>query len=212
VATPSSPPVTFLFPGQGAQHLQMTARVYAAEPVFRAELDRAAQFLRSPLGLDLRQIIFPPEGETDRAGHLLRQTAIAQPALFAVEYALVQVWMHWGVRPDAMIGHSVGEYVAACVSGTFSFQDGLALVAERGRLVQEVAPGAMLAVPLGESAVRPLLGRGLSVAAVNGPEQCVVSGPEAAIQALEQSRRARPAGLAVAHFARLSFADDGSGS
>ena len=187
VATPSSAPVTFLFPGQGAQHLQMTARVYAAEPIFRAELDRAAQFLRSPLGLDLRQIIFPPEGETDRAGHLLRQTAIAQPALFAVEYALVQVWMHWGVRPDAMIGHSVGEYVAACVSGTFSFQDGLGLVAERGRLVQEVAPGAMLAVPLAESAVRPLLGKALSVAAVNGSAQCAVSGPEAAIQALEQT-------------------------
>jgi phthiocerol/phenolphthiocerol synthesis type-I polyketide synthase E len=187
VAAASSPPVAFLFPGQGAQHLRMAARVHAGEPVFRAEFDRAAQFLRSSFGLDLHQIIFPPEHEADRARELLRQTAVAQPALFAIEYALAKVWMQWGVRPEAMIGHSVGEYVAACVSGTFSFHDGLALVAERGRLVQGMAPGAMLAVPLGESAVRPLLGAALSLAAVNGPAQCVVSGPEAAIKALEHT-------------------------
>ena len=109
LAAASSPPVAFLFPGQGAQHLHMAARVYAAEPLFRAELDRAAQLLHSALGLDLRQIVFPAEAETDRAQELLRQTAVAQPALFAVEYALAQVWMQWGVRPDALIGHSVGR-------------------------------------------------------------------------------------------------------
>ncbi|HWS93105.1 MAG TPA: SDR family NAD(P)-dependent oxidoreductase, partial [Mycobacterium sp.] len=163
----------------------MAARVYAAEPVFRAELDRAAQLIHSALGLDLRQIVFPAEAETDRAQELLRQTAVAQPALFAIEYALAQMWMQWGVRPDALIGHSVGEYVAACLSGTFSFEDGLVLVAERGRLVQEMPPGVMLAVPLGESALRPLLGNTLSLAAVNAPVQCVVSGPEPAIHALE---------------------------
>ena len=185
LAAASSPPVAFLFPGQGAQHLHMAARVYAAEPLFRAELDRVAQLLHSALGLDLRQIVFPAEAETDRAQELLRQTAVAQPALFAIEYALAQVWMHWGVRPEAMIGHSVGEYAAACVSGTFSFEDGLALVAERGRLVQGMPPGVMLAVPLGESALRPLLSKALSLAAVNAPAQCVVSGPEPAIHALE---------------------------
>lgn len=187
LAKSSSPPVAFLFPGQGAQHLRMAAQVYAGEPVFRAELDRATHFLRSTLGLDLHQIIFPNEGVTDRTRQLLRQTSVAQPALFAIEYALAQVWMHWGVRPEAMIGHSVGEYAAACVSGTFSFEDGLALVAERARLVQEMAPGAMLAVPLGELAARPLLGSALSLAAVNGPAQCVVSGPEAEIQAFERT-------------------------
>jgi len=184
-AAASSPPVAFLFPGQGAQHLHMAARVYAAEPVFRAELNRAAELLHSALGLDFRQIIFPAKAETDRAQELLRQTAVAQPALFAIEYALAQVWMQWGVRPDALIGHSVGEYVAACLSGTFSFEEGLMLVAERGRLVQEMPPGVMLAVPLGESALRPLLSKALSLAAVNAPAQCVVSGPEPAIHALE---------------------------
>lgn len=194
VAAGSSPPVAFLFPGQGAQHVHMAARVYAAEPVFRAELDRAADLLHPWIGLDLRRIIFPDEGEITRAQECLRQTAIAQPALFAVEYALAQLWMRWGVRPDALFGHSVGEYVAACVSGTFSFEAGLALVAERGRLVQEMPQGAMLAVPLGELAVRPLLGDALSLAAVNGPAQCVVSGPEAAITALERTlaRRGLP--------------------
>ena len=187
VATGSSPTVAFLFPGQGAQHVHMAARVYATEPVFRTELDRAAQLLRGPLGLDLRQIIFPAEGGADRAKRMLRQTSIAQPALFAMEYALSQVWMQWGVRPDALIGHSVGEYVAACVSGTVSFEDGLALVAERGRLMQEMPPGVMLAVPLRESTVRPLLGEALALAAVNGPERCVVSGPEPAVQAFERA-------------------------
>ena len=186
LAAGSSSPVSFLFPGQGAQHVHMAAGVYSEETVFRAELDRAAELLRPTLGMDLRHIIFPAEGETDRAQELLRRTAVAQPALFAVEYALAQVWMQWGVLPDALIGHSVGEYVAACVSGTFSFEDALALVAERGRLVQEMPPGAMLAVPLGESAVRPLLGNAISLAAVNGPAQCVVSGPEPSIQALER--------------------------
>ncbi|MBV9998816.1 MAG: SDR family NAD(P)-dependent oxidoreductase [Verrucomicrobia bacterium] len=191
VAAGSSPPVAFLFPGQGAQHVRMAARVYATEPLFRAELDRAAELLRPWIGLDLRRIIFPDEGEITRAQECLRQTAIAQPALFAVEYALAQLWMRWGVRPDALFGHSVGEYVAACVSGTFSFEDGLALVAERGRLVQATPQGAMLAVPLGETAVRALLDGALSLAAVNGPAQCVVSGPEAAIAALERTLASR---------------------
>ena len=184
--TGSSPTVAFLFPGQGAQHLNMAAQVYTAEPIFRAQLDRAAQLLRDPLDLDIRQILFPTADETSRAQGLLRQTAVAQPALFAVEYALAQLWIQWGVRPDALIGHSVGEYVAACVSGTVSLEDSLALVAERARLMQEMPPGAMLALPIGETAVRPLLGDELSVAAINGMTRCVVSGPEPAIQALEQ--------------------------
>jgi acyl transferase domain-containing protein/SAM-dependent methyltransferase len=183
--TGSSPPVAFLFPGQGAQHLRMAARVYAAEPVFRAELERASQLLRDPLDLDIRQILFSTADGTDRTQRLLRETAVVQPILFAVEYALAQVWIQWGVRPDALMGHSVGEYVAACVSGTVSFEDSLTLVAERARLMQELPPGAMLALPVGETAVRPLLGDELSLAAVNGSTRCVVSGPEPAIRALE---------------------------
>ncbi|HEU4326189.1 MAG TPA: SDR family NAD(P)-dependent oxidoreductase [Roseiflexaceae bacterium] len=116
----------------------------------------------------------------------LTETRFAQPALFAVEYALAQLWMDWGVRPAAMIGHSVGEYVAACLAGVLSLEDALALVAERGRLMQALPPGAMLSVPLSEAALRPLLAADLALAASNGPEQSVVAGPRPAVAALAE--------------------------
>ena len=164
---PGFVPVAFLFPGQGAQHERMAAEL--REPVFRREMDRCA----SILGMDLF------------AGDV-RQTEIAQPALFAVEYALARLWMDWGVQPEAMLGHSVGEFVAACLAGVFSLEDALALVAERGRLVQATPPGAMLSVPLGEEALAEWLDGELSLAAVNGPDLCAVSGSFEAIERLEQ--------------------------
>ena len=121
----------------------------------------------------------------------LDQTWLAQPALFAVEYALAQLWMAWGVRPQALIGHSLGEYVAACLAGVFSLEDAAALVAERGRLMQQIPGGAMLGVPLAADALRPLLDDRLSLAAINGPALCVVSGPTAALEELEQNLAAR---------------------
>ncbi|HZF12188.1 MAG TPA: amino acid adenylation domain-containing protein, partial [Thermoanaerobaculia bacterium] len=177
-------PVFFLFPGQGAQHPGMAAELYATEPVFRAEVDCGAEILRPRLGLDLRQVLAPTNGgDPQAAAERLAQTALAQPALFVVEHALARLWMAWGIRPQAMLGHSVGEYVAACLAGVFSFEDALRLVAERGRLMQEMPAGSMLAVPLAEAAVRPLLG-GLSLAAVNGPAMCVVSGEADEVEAL----------------------------
>jgi amino acid adenylation domain-containing protein len=163
----------------------MGAELYRNEPVFRAEVDRSAELLYPRLGLDLRQVLYPEGGDPREAAERLEQTALAQPALFVVEYALARLWMAWGVRPEAMLGHSLGEYVAACLAGVFSLADALALVAERGRLMQGMPGGAMLAVPLPEAEVRPLLG-GLSLAAVNGPAMCVVAGEPGEIAALAE--------------------------
>ncbi|HEX9671406.1 MAG TPA: beta-ketoacyl synthase N-terminal-like domain-containing protein, partial [Thermoanaerobaculia bacterium] len=190
VATPGERPVAFLLPGQGAQYPGMGRGVYDAEPAFRAELDRCAELLAPHLGSDLRELLFPADASPEAALRL-EQTAIAQPALFAVAWATARLWMSWGVRPAALLGHSLGELVAACLAGVMSLEDALALVALRGRLMQQMPRGAMLAVPLGEAELAPLLGADLALAAVNGPAACVVSGPVAAIDAFEDSVRDR---------------------
>ncbi|MEO6191566.1 MAG: amino acid adenylation domain-containing protein [Thermoanaerobaculia bacterium] len=184
-------PVVFLFTGQGSQYPGMGRGLYESEPAFRGEVDRCCDQLRPHLGLDLRELLFPAPGEEAAAAERLRQTALSQPALFVVEYALATLWMQWGVRPQAMIGHSIGEYVAACLAGVFSLRDALALVAARGRLMQRLPGGAMLAVPLPEVDVVPLLDGELSLAAVNRPSLCVVAGPTPAVEALRERLAAR---------------------
>ena len=181
---PGDRPVVFLFTGQGAQYPNMARGLYESEPTFRAEVDRCCDHLRPHLGLDLRDLLFPAPEREEEAAEALRQTAISQPALFVVEYALATLWIEWGVTPQAMIGHSLGEYVAAAVAGVFSLRDALALVAARGRMMQRLPGGSMLAVPLPESEILPLLGDELSLAAVNRPSLCVVSGPTPAVFAL----------------------------
>ena len=176
--------LVFMFPGQGAQYVHMGRDLYQTEPTFRQHIDRCAALLQPHLGVDLRQWLYPGQDHDDAATQQLVQTAMAQPALFAVEYALAQLWMQWGLRPHAMIGHSIGEYVAACLAGVFTLEDGLALVAERGRLMQSLPGGAMLAVPLPARDLEPHLDEALSLAAVNGPSLCVVSGPTEAVQRL----------------------------
>jgi acyl transferase domain-containing protein len=176
-------PVAFMFPGQGAQHVHMGADLYRTEAVFKTEIDRCSELLLPALGLDLRQVLYPAADKTQEAEELLAQTRITQPALFAVEFALATLWMSWGIKPSALIGHSIGEYVAACLAGVFTLEDALALVAERGRLMQSMPRGAMLAVPMPEDALRKLLPATLSLAAVNGPAQGVVSGPTPEIEA-----------------------------
>ena len=175
----------FLFTGQGGQYVNMARGLYETEPAFRARVDRSCELLLPHLGLDLRSVLHPPAGEEDSAAESLRQTRLTQPALFVIEHALASSWMDWGVEPDAMLGHSIGEYVAACLAGVFTLEDALAVVAARGRLMQEMAPRAMLAVPLGEDEIAPLLGDGLSLAAVNAPGMCVVSGTFDAVAELE---------------------------
>jgi acyl transferase domain-containing protein/acyl carrier protein len=177
-------PVVFLFPGQGSQEAGATAELYPAEPVFRENLDRCCELLNPFLGLDLRELLHPPAGRREDAARELEQTARTQPALFAIEYSLARMWEEWGVRPAAMLGHSLGEYVAACLAGVLSLPDALRVVAERGKMMQRVDPGTMLALPLPQPSVRGYLGDRVSLAAVNGPASCVVSGPVDAMEEL----------------------------
>ncbi|SDY87557.1 SDR family NAD(P)-dependent oxidoreductase [Nitrosomonas sp. Nm33] len=182
-------PVTFLFPGQGAQHIEMARDLCQHEPVFRQQFDQCLQLLRPHLDLDLLAILYPGADEANRsaASSRLEQTEVTQPALFVIEYALAQLWMSWGIQPASMIGHSVGEYVAACLAGVFSLQDALYLVALRGRLLQQMETGAMLAVMLSEAELASYQFEGCDLAAINGPALCVLSGSLAAIEAAEKN-------------------------
>ncbi|MBW4500874.1 MAG: SDR family NAD(P)-dependent oxidoreductase [Scytonema hyalinum WJT4-NPBG1] len=183
---PCERPITFMFPGQGSQYVNMGKELYQTEPIFREYVDRCCLILRPLLDLDLRSVIYPQESDTETAQEKLKQTSLAQPALFVIEYALAQMWMSWGISPSAMIGHSIGEYVAACLAGVMSLEDALTLVAMRGRLMQQLPSGSMLSIPLSEAEVKPLLNENLSLAASNAPSSCVVSGTHAAIDELSE--------------------------
>ncbi|WNG29291.1 amino acid adenylation domain-containing protein [Cystobacter fuscus] len=178
--------VVFLFPGQGAQSVGMARELYDAEPVFREHADACFEPLASLLGRQLRSFLYPAPGQEAPAREALADPRYAVPALFTVEYALARLWMHWGLEPHALLGYSLGEYVAACLAGVLSLEDALKLVVARGRLMASMPPGAMTAVACSEEAVRPLLVGGLSLAALNGEARCVVSGPIEELAALEQ--------------------------
>jgi acyl transferase domain-containing protein/acyl carrier protein len=198
-----SRPVVFLFPGLGDQYVGMARELYETEPVFREQVDLCAGKL--DLGEDLREVMFGggprvtgsasgPDlramlrrdgRDEDPAEARLRRTLFAQPACFVVEYALARLLMSWGIEPQAMIGYSLGEYVAACVAGVLSLDDALALVARRAKMIEELPGGAMLAIPLAEDEVRPLLD-GLSLSATNGPHFCVAGGTEEAVASLDR--------------------------
>lgn len=179
-------PVVFMFSGQGSQYTNMARELYQSETTFRTECDRCFDLLQPHLKLDLRSCLFPTESEAEKAAQQLQQTAIAQPVLFVVEYALAKLWMSWGVLPAATIGHSIGEYVAACLASVFSLEDALALVATRGRLMQQLPLGKMLSVGLSANEVQSFLGENLSLAASNAPTLSVVSGSTAAVEQLER--------------------------
>jgi acyl transferase domain-containing protein len=179
-------PVAFMFAGGGAQYPGMGHALYESEPVFRAAVDECLRLLESEIDFDLKSLLFPPPDALEKAAAELERPTRALPALFSIQYAQAQQWLAWGVQPDAMIGHSMGEYTAACLAGVLTLKDALSLVAFRGRLFEKLPAGAMLSVPLSGDELQPLLGDALSMSAANAPELSVAGGPVAAIEALEQ--------------------------
>ena len=170
----SERPVAFMFSGAGEQYIGMGRGLYDSEPVFREQVDLCSEMIKPQLGLDLREVIYPrgnheasgnggfdlrrmlrPDTHVDEASQKLNQTLLAQAALFVIEYALVQLWQSCGIKPQAMIGYSIGEYVAACVAGVFSLEDALKLVIRRAQLIQTLPSGSMVSVPLPVDEVYP---------------------------------------------------------
>jgi amino acid adenylation domain-containing protein len=200
-------PIIFMFSGQGAQYVNMGSDLYKTEPIFRQEIERCFEILKPLMDYDIKKILYPhpdcrggspappspgnsplergaPQGRGVSPD--INQTEIAQPILFVFEYALAKLLITWGIKPYAMIGHSIGEYAAACLSGVFSLEDALKLVVLRGKLMQKLPEGAMLSVPLPEKKLTDLLTDNISLAAVNSSSHCVVSGPHEAIHAFAE--------------------------
>jgi amino acid adenylation domain-containing protein len=214
-------PVAFMFSGIGDQYAHMAQELYEHEPAFQVQLDRCSELLKTHLGMDIRDVLYPsprPAGSvtspqppagaarqtdidmrtmlasnSERADPTspLRQTYLAQPVLFVIEYAMARLWMEWGIHPQALIGYSTGEYVAACLAGVLSLEDALMLVAQRAKLIQALPASAMLAVSLSEQEVHSLLGEHLSLAAISGPSLCVLAGPTAEIDTLARQLTSR---------------------
>ncbi|MGZ4804909.1 MAG: type I polyketide synthase [Ilumatobacteraceae bacterium] len=192
------PSVVFMMPGGGAQYPDMGRELYDEEPVYREVIDACAAALLADGGVDLIAALYP-DGDRDEAARRMEAPSVALPALFATEVAMGRLLASWGIEPAAMIGHSAGEYAAACLSGVVTMEDGLALVALRGRLFETLPKGAMLSVSLAEDELRGQLPEGLSIAAVNAEDLCVASGPVCLIAELETTLAERDVDVARIH-------------
>ncbi|MFP2932027.1 acyltransferase domain-containing protein, partial [Pyxidicoccus sp. 3LG] len=186
--------VAFIFPGQGAQQPGMARELYETEPAFRAHVDACLTLLDAPLRARVQALLHADSALTPDTADLLADTRVALPALFTVEYALARTWMDWGLRPYAVLGHSFGEYAAACIAGVLPLADALALAVVRGELMHRMPPGAMLAIALPEAQVLPLLTGHLALAAVNGADRCVIAGPVGEVERLEEVLKQRNVG------------------
>jgi acyl transferase domain-containing protein len=180
----ADPEVVFLFPGQGAQYVNMGKELYQNEPLFRSVVDQCAGLVEPELGLDIRTLLFPESGSESKAKDELTQTVFTQPALFIIMYAQAQLWMSWGIRPAAMVGHSAGEYVAAVLAEVMSLEDALRIIAVRARDMQNLPGGGMLSVRAPEETLQPLLFGSLAISGVNSRLLTVVSGPHDELEQL----------------------------
>jgi acyl transferase domain-containing protein len=201
-------PIAFLFPGVADQHIGMGRGLYDHEPIFRSALDHLAELLRPEIGVDLREVLYSGDAESDGTARRgtridlaallgrrraeaapIERTIVAQPLVFCVEYALARLLNSWGITPSAMAGYSIGEYTAACLAGVFSPDDAAMLVARRAGFVEMVPSGAMLVVSLSEDELVARLHGALSLAAINGPGLCVVAGPTDDVERFERRLR-----------------------
>lgn len=171
-----SPQIVFMFPGQGAQYVNMGRTFYRDEIIFKEAVDRCCSILEPLMGVDLKKTLYPSEGDSASAEKSLMETFYTQPALFTIGYALSKLWMSWGIQPSVFVGHSIGEFVGACLAGVFSLDEALFLVANRGKLMQDLPHGSMLSVRMPAADVEKKISGNLSIAAVNGPSLCVVAG------------------------------------
>ncbi len=184
---PSQPPsIAGLFPGQVALYVNMGRDLYESESVFRNSVDECAEYLIGQLHVDIRQVLYPAPAELAEVECRINETRITQPSIFVIEYALARLWMSWGITPHLLIGHSVGEYVAAVLGGVFQLEEALGLLAARALLMQNLPPGSMLAVRLGVAEVEPSLPEGVSVAAINSRSLTTLSGPTPILEALQR--------------------------
>lgn len=186
-----APQVVFMFPGGGAQYAGMARDLYETEPVFAEWMDRGLDHLQKQLDYDIRAIWLPEESGEEAANARLQQPSVQLPLIMLVEYALAQLWISWGVRPAALVGHSMGENTAACLAGVISFEDCIDLVLLRGRLFDTVPKGGMLSIALPLVEVEALIGDELDIASVNAPALTAVSGPQAALDRLAAELAAR---------------------
>lgn len=178
--------VVFLFPGQASQYVNMGLDLYRSNSVFRNNLDQCAEILEPIINFDIRKIIYPASGEEDIATDQLQNTVYTQPAIFSIEYSLAMLWMDLGIKPVAVLGHSMGEFTAACIAGVFDLETGLKLIAMRGNIMQELEPGSMLTVMLPASEVEKYLNDRLSISVINTPSSCVVAGDKEAVEDLKE--------------------------
>src|SRR5208282_689034 len=176
----------FLFGGQGTQYVNMGLNLYRDEPLFRAVVDDCCEYLKPHLGRDLRELLYPASGDEKTAQISLQDTFFTQPSIFVIEYALARFWQSLGITPAMMAGHSVGEFVAATLAGVWELEDVLGIIALRGRLMQSLPRGSMMAVSGRADSVAELLPVAIQIASDNAPNLCVVSGPEADVRAFHE--------------------------